>query len=175
MAAAAHPCYVTYDSIVGDVLNRGTRESVAIALEERRNTRRRVRLPLRILKLDGKRVDWEGETRDISSRGISFFARQKLSPGSSVGWVVVLPTRIPLVQIQCAGTVVRCRETNAGPAEHTHEVAVRMDLYQCVMPGDWEPGTASWLPFLSLAIVLAVESWWAICSGVRRIFPHPIF
>ena len=157
-SGAAHPDNV--NTFATEVLDE------ALPLEKRRGRRRKIRLPLKIVQLNGRRVDWEGETRDVSSSGISFFTRQELAVGSAVAWAVQLPSRAPLVQIQCSGQVVRCLQALERPAENLFEIGVRMERHNCVMPMEF---SGRGMAVASLVAVLAVEGWLAVYSGVQRL------
>jgi hypothetical protein len=78
---------------------------------ERREARRyTMNLPLRVLPRDEKTNELDGQTRDVSYRGLYFLVDAKFEAGSDIEFVITLPeeiTRLGDVRIRCHGKVVR--------------------------------------------------------------------
>ena len=97
---------------------------------ERRAARRfTMMLPVRLRYPDGAGViEKDGETRDVSYRGLFFFTRAEPIPGSSIEFVLTLPQQITLagdVRIRCYGRVLRV-ESHEGRSG----VAARIDRHE---------------------------------------------
>jgi len=78
---------------------------------ERREARRySMNLPLRVFQRDEKDHELNGQTRDVSYRGLYFLADVKFEAGKEIEFVLTLPeeiTRLGDVMIRCHGKVVR--------------------------------------------------------------------
>lgn len=80
--------------------------------QERRTARRfSMMLPVRLRYPDGAGfIENDGETRDVSYRGLYFFTQAEPAAGSAIEFVLTLPQQITLagdVQIRCYGHVLR--------------------------------------------------------------------
>ena len=102
-----------------------------MAVGERRSARRfRMQLPLSIRWTDGTAA---GEalsvSKDVSSRGVSFFLPKPIEAGSLVEIVMTLPHEITLVgpvRVRCLGRILRSRsQENTG-----FRVAAAIDRYE---------------------------------------------
>jgi hypothetical protein len=74
----------------------------------------------------------DGETRDVSFRGLYFVIEAALDTGSSIEFVLTLPHQITLagdVRIRCYGRVLRVEPRN----EH-RGVAARIERYEFLPP-----------------------------------------
>jgi hypothetical protein len=97
---------------------------------ERRTSRRfTMSLPLAI-KLDGESgaVEKQGETRDVSFRGLYFLVDSGMEPGTPIEFVLTLPKEITMagdVQIRCFGQVVRVDAHN-----DRRGIAARIERYE---------------------------------------------
>lgn len=97
---------------------------------ERRSSRRFTMvlpLALRLNESSGPR-EKQGETRDVSFRGLYFWTDQELEPGSSIEFVLTLPKEITQthdVRIHCFGRVMRVE-----PNQKTQGVAARIERYE---------------------------------------------
>jgi len=98
---------------------------------ERRAARRfTMMLPVRLRYPDGATiVEKDGETRDVSYRGLYFFTQAEPLAGSSIEFVLTLPQQITIagdVHIRCYGRVVRVDE----PHDGRHGIAARIDRHE---------------------------------------------
>jgi hypothetical protein len=102
--------------------------------ERRRTTRFDLALPIHIVKLSEMEVDYEGETRDLSSAGAYFVVNGEISRGSNIEFFVTLRKRDGVyldhdVQLRCRGRVVRAETLGE---EGDSAVAATIDRYQFV-------------------------------------------
>jgi len=102
--------------------------------EQRRGQRYNVRLPLRIVALDGIAVNWTGQTRDLGTGGVRFLIRSALPVGKPVEYVVTLSTYSPAAHIRCIGAVLRCATYDGTSSEGLYDIAVTMNSYSFVPP-----------------------------------------
>jgi hypothetical protein len=97
---------------------------------ERRSSRRFVMaLPL-TFRLDGPSgtVERHGETRDVSFRGLYFWAEGDFEPGGQIEFVLTLPKEISNatdVNIRCHGHILRVE-----PQAARRGVAAQIDRYE---------------------------------------------
>ena len=97
---------------------------------ERRTARRfSMMLPLRVrLSSENGAAEKQGETRDISYRGLYFLIEAKVEAGSSIEFVLKLPQQITLagdVHIRCYARVLRVEPHNG-----RRGVAARIERYE---------------------------------------------
>ena len=99
---------------------------------EKRSTRRFVLdLPIAVKFFDQQAQDVTGHSRDVSSRGVFFYMDATVHEGSSIEFVMTLPSEITQtepIRVHCSGKVVRVeneRETEQG-------VAVAIEKYDFV-------------------------------------------
>ncbi len=96
---------------------------------ERREARRYIMaLPLRILSRSPNHPELKAETRDVSYRGLYFYADAGFEMGSEIEFVLMLPKQITLsgdVNIRCRGQVVRVEENGTRQG-----IAARIDRYE---------------------------------------------
>jgi hypothetical protein len=85
-------------------------------------------LPITIQEADGERLKRQGETRDVSFRGLYFHSSSNFAVGSKIEFVLTLPKEITLatdVQIRCSGSVVR-----VDPQSELAGIAARIEKYE---------------------------------------------
>jgi PilZ domain len=97
---------------------------------ERRAARRfSMLLPLKVrFSADNGVMEKQGETRDVSFRGLYFLIEAMLETGSSIEFVLTLPQQITLagdVHIRCYARVLRVE-----PQEGRRGVAARIERYE---------------------------------------------
>ena len=97
---------------------------------ERRAARRfSMLLPLKVrFSADNGVMEKQGETRDVSFRGLYFLIEAMLETGSSIEFVLTLPQQITLagdVHIRCYARVLRVE-----PLEGRRGVAARIERYE---------------------------------------------
>ncbi len=111
-------------------------------MEQRRTQRFQLNLPLHILQVGEQRIHRAVKTRDISTGGVCFFSDNTVEIGERIEYLITLSGTTPAVRIRCLGKVLRsekCEETTAD----SFEVAVTMDRYQFVKPGEVFEATAA--------------------------------
>lgn len=86
-------------------------------------------LPLKVrFSADNGVIEKNGETRDVSFRGLYFLIEAMLETGSSIEFVLTLPQQITLagdVHIRCYARVLRVE-----PQEGRRGVAARIERYE---------------------------------------------
>jgi hypothetical protein len=97
---------------------------------ERRAARRfSMNLPVKVRFSSGEGVtERQGETRDVSFRGLYFTIEASLETGSSIEFVLTLPQQITLagdVNIRCYARVLRVEPSNG-----RRGVAARIERYE---------------------------------------------
>ena len=96
---------------------------------ERRASRRfTMTLPLTVRSNEPGGNERQGQTRDVSFRGLYFTMETGFEPGMPVEFVLTLPKEVTMagdVYIQCYGTVVRVEEHNDRKG-----IAARIDRYE---------------------------------------------
>jgi hypothetical protein len=98
--------------------------------EKRLNRRFSLDLPVAIKFLDNGAYEVTGRTRDVSSRGVSFYVNSEIRAGASIEFVMTLPSEITLtepIRVHCFGKVVRVDR-----ATDQQGVAVAIDRYDFV-------------------------------------------
>ena len=98
-------------------------------MEQRRTKRFRIKLPVEITQLSGKRVSRPGHTFDISSGGVCFSSNRDFEVGGRIEYLVTLSQAANAkVQIKCLGRVLRIvRLTDQ--TEYTCQVVASLDRY----------------------------------------------
>ena len=98
---------------------------------EKRSSRRfSLDLPVGVKFLDNGAYEVTGHTRDVSSRGVFFYLNSEITEGTSVDFVMTLPSEITLtdpIRVHCSGKVVRV--DRAGDEQG---VAVAIEKYDFV-------------------------------------------
>ena len=96
---------------------------------ERRSSRRfTMTLPLTVRQTGIDSSERQGQTRDVSFRGLYFLIDAEFEPGSSIEFILTLPREITLagdVHIRCYARVLRV-ESNEGKSG----VAARIERYE---------------------------------------------
>jgi hypothetical protein len=85
-------------------------------------------LPITIHEAGGEHSMRQGETRDVSFRGLYFVSDSNFEVGSKIEFVLTLPKEITLatdVQIRCSGSVVRVE-----PQSEQAGIAARIEKYE---------------------------------------------
>jgi hypothetical protein len=96
---------------------------------ERRASRRfTMTLPLTVRSADPGGKERQGQTRDVSFRGLYFLIEEDFAPGSPIEFILTLPREITMagdVHIRCFAEIVRVE-----PHEGRRGVAARIDRYE---------------------------------------------
>lgn len=85
-------------------------------------------LPLTVRSSDASGSDCQGQTRDVSFRGLYFLVEADFAPGSAIEFILTLPREITMagdVHIRCFAEIVRV-EAHDG----RRGVAARIDRYE---------------------------------------------
>jgi len=100
---------------------------------ERRASRRfTMTLPLTVRSTDQGGNEQQGQTRDVSFRGLYFLIEADFSPGSPIEFILTLPREITLagdVHIRCFAEILRIE-----PQNERRGVAARIDRYEFLPP-----------------------------------------
>ncbi len=108
-------------------------------LEQRKAKRFPIRVPVRILRRGSRPALDQGETRNLSSRGVLFVSNARLSVGERIEYVITLPSEgrsEKAVDLFCLGKVVRAeRLSSAENAPLTYSIAATLERYEFVRPG----------------------------------------
>jgi hypothetical protein len=85
---------------------------------ERREARRfTMTLPMRVLPNEQHEREFQGQTRDVSYRGLYFLSDAKFEPGTEIDFVLTLPQQVTAntdVSIRCQGQIIRVEPTENG-------------------------------------------------------------
>jgi hypothetical protein len=116
---------------VNFLLNLGTLAGGEMANPTERRTSRRftmaLPLTLRLYNSSGA-VEKQGETRDVSFRGLYFWTEEALEMGNPIEFVLTLPKEITMtrdVNIHCFGRVTRVENQ-----QRARGVAARIERYE---------------------------------------------
>jgi hypothetical protein len=96
---------------------------------ERRASRRfTMSLPLTVRSSEPTGIERQGQTRDVSFRGLYFWMDAEFNPGSIIEFILTLPREITMagdVHIRCFAEIVRVEPQNG-----QHGIAARIDRYE---------------------------------------------
>jgi hypothetical protein len=99
------------------------------SIERRASRRFTMTLPLTV-RTNGPEggIERQGQTRDVSFRGLYFLIDANFEPGTSIEFILTLPREITMagdVHIRCFGQIVRVEPHNG-----RRGVAARIDRYE---------------------------------------------
>lgn len=102
---------------------------MANSTERRASRRFTMALPLKV-RSNGPEggIERQGETRDVSFRGLYFLIDADFEPGSSIEFVLTLPREITMagdVNIRCFAQIIRVEPHNG-----SRGIAARIDRYE---------------------------------------------
>jgi hypothetical protein len=98
------------------------------AIERRSSRRFTMTLPLTVRSGEPGGSERQGQTRDVSFRGLYFLSDVDFPPGSPIEFILTLPREITLagdVHIRCFAEIVRVE-----PLEEKRGIAARIDRYE---------------------------------------------
>ena len=98
------------------------------SIERRASRRFTMTLPLTVRTGGSDNTERQGQTRDVSFRGLYFLIDAKYDPGSSIEFILTLPREITMagdVHIRCYAEIVRVEPHNG-----RNGVAARIDRYE---------------------------------------------
>lgn len=101
-------------------------------MEQRRNQRFELKLPIELIRAGGTVIPQVGETRNMSSGGVLFTCEGRLPEGVPIEYLVTLPASgaEPPLRLRCMGKVVRNEERPAEPAKYPFSVAVTLERHE---------------------------------------------
>lgn len=105
-------------------------------MEQRKSRRYQIRLPLRVLRRGAAPFFAQGETCNLSSRGVLFTSNQPIAVGERIEFVIRWPcgdSREGPMDLYCLGKVLRV--TN-GPEPFSFTIAVTLDRYAFTRLGE---------------------------------------
>ncbi|HKX00811.1 MAG TPA: PilZ domain-containing protein [Bryobacteraceae bacterium] len=99
-------------------------------VEQRKNQRFELALPLRVLRIGAGQVVYSATTRNISSCGVLFECDREIAVGGTIEYVVALTDANGIkVDLRCTGKVVRLEKAlDFGP----HRIAATLDRYEFI-------------------------------------------
>lgn len=102
-------------------------------MEQRRNRRFTLQLPLSITRAGAERVDLAGFTKNISSTGVLFTSEREPDLGGPIEYVIILnhDGRQP-VSLRCVGKVLRAERIPDGSECTAYQVAATLERYEFV-------------------------------------------
>jgi hypothetical protein len=98
------------------------------SIERRASRRFTMTLPLTVRSNEPGGNERQGQTRDVSFRGLYFLIEADFAPGSPIEFILTLPREITLagdVHIRCFAEIVRVEPHNG-----RRGVAARIDRYE---------------------------------------------
>ena len=101
---------------------------MAHSIERRASRRFTMTLPLTVRSGGAVSSEQQGQTRDVSFRGLYFLIDAEFQPGSHIEFILTLPQEITLagdVHIRCFAEIVRVEPHNG-----RRGVAARIDRYE---------------------------------------------
>jgi PilZ domain len=98
------------------------------SIERRASRRFTMTLPLTVRSTGTDSSERQGQTRDVSFRGLYFLIDAEFEPGSSIEFILTLPREITMagdVHIRCFAEIIRVEPHNGRKG-----VAARIDRYE---------------------------------------------
>jgi PilZ domain len=102
-------------------------------MEQRRNRRFTLQLPLSITRTGAERVAVAGFTKNISSTGVLFTSEHEPDLGGPIEYVITLNHHgSQPVSLRCIGKVLRSERVPNGPQCTAYQVAATLERYEFV-------------------------------------------
>jgi hypothetical protein len=102
-------------------------------VEQRRNQRFQLELPVRIMRMGDGHMPQDARTRNISASGVLFTADAQVPLGGTIEYVVTLTNvRGVEVNLRCSGKVVRSEKPAPELTQDGYLIAATLDRYQFV-------------------------------------------
>jgi hypothetical protein len=102
-------------------------------MEQRRNRRFTLQLPLSITRTGAERVHGAGLTKNISSTGVLFTADREPDLGGPIEYIIVLNHEgAQSVSLRCVGKVLRAERLLASADASSYQVAATLERYEFV-------------------------------------------
>jgi hypothetical protein len=104
-------------------------------IDNRKNRRYDLRLPVELVRAGGEQVSNLGETQNVSSGGVLFTSDAPVDVGQPIEYLISLPpgqNREARVRLRCLGKVLRLVQNDNKPGNGTHRVGVAatMERYE---------------------------------------------
>jgi hypothetical protein len=108
-------------------------------IDNRRNKRFDLRLPVELVRAGGEPVYSHGETQNVSSGGVLFTSDARVNVGQPIEYLISLPpgpNREARVRLRCLGKVLRLHRADSRPEPGPSSVAVAatMERYEFLRP-----------------------------------------
>jgi hypothetical protein len=108
-------------------------------IDNRKNTRFDLRLPVELVRAGGEPVSNHGETQNVSSGGVLFTSDARVDVGQPIEYLISLPpgpNREARVRLRCLGKVLRLHRADSRPEPGPLSVAVAatMERYEFLRP-----------------------------------------
>lgn len=108
-------------------------------IDNRKNRRFDLRLPVELVRAGGEQVSNLGETQNVSSGGVLFTSDAQVDVGQPIEYLISLPpgpNRQARVRLRCLGKVLRLHRADARPDPDPPSVAVAatMERYEFLRP-----------------------------------------
>lgn len=102
-------------------------------MEQRRNRRFTLHLPMSITRSGAQRVAVAARTQNISSAGVLFTAEREPDLGGAIEYVITLNhDGLQPVSLRCVGKVLRAERVPNGPDASAFRIAATLERYEFV-------------------------------------------
>ena len=102
-------------------------------MEQRRNRRFTLQLPLSITRAGAERVAVAGFTKNISSTGVLFTSEREPDLGGPIEYIITLNHEgSQPVNLRCVGKVLRAERIPDGSESTAYQVAATLERYEFV-------------------------------------------
>lgn len=103
-------------------------------VDQRKARRFPIRLPVRVVRVGSEPFLGEGETRNLSSRGVLFVADSGMKVGECIEYIISLPASQSgegSAELFCLGKVLRASESSSEPGSgRAYAVAATLERYE---------------------------------------------
>jgi hypothetical protein len=102
-------------------------------MEQRRNRRFTLQLPMSIIRSGAQRVTVTARTQNISSAGVLFTVEREPDLGGPIEYVITLNHEgMQPVSLRCVGKILRAERLPHGPESAAYRVAATLERYEFV-------------------------------------------
>jgi hypothetical protein len=108
-------------------------------IDNRKNRRYELRLPVEVVRAGAEQVSRQGETQNVSSGGVLFTSDAQVDVGQPIEYLISLPpgpNREASVRLRCLGRVLRMVKDDSWCEDSASRVAVAatMERYEFLRP-----------------------------------------
>lgn len=108
-------------------------------IDNRRNKRFDLCLPVELVRAGGEQISNHGETQNVSSSGVLFTSDARVDVGQPIEYLISLPlgpNREARVRLRCLGKVLRLQRSDSRPepGPSSMVVAATMERYEFLRP-----------------------------------------